>query len=72
VKNDADAPRVVVSRKGRLRSLETCANKIGGKSRSPFKETRDYDNSIKDLRPVVETLAVVSDHRRRRKETYKG
>jgi len=34
VKSDADASRVVVSRRGRLRSLETCANKIGGKSRS--------------------------------------
>lgn len=36
----------------------------------PPKETRDYDNSMKDLRPAIETLAIVDDGRRR-KETYK-
>lgn len=29
----------------------------------PLEKTRDYDNSIKDLRPFVETLAVVDDGR---------
>lgn len=47
--------------------VETCANKIEGKkSRSPPEGTRDYDNSIKDLRPAVETttLAVVDAEER--------
>lgn len=69
VKNDAGTPRIVAPEEVDLVRWKHVQIKLEGRV-VPSKETRNYDNSIKDLRSAIETLAIIDDNRRW-KETYK-